>query len=217
MRIIQGDEPPRDQGLSVFSPILLRLCRASDALGAALVDGEGETVDYAGRIDPYDLRVAAAEFRLVLSVLQAASTNRSGSRPSVRELMVRARGRSFALWALSEGYALVVVLPRHAFRFSQRALAQAAEELRGEAGLCPAEKPERPRWSSVEVRTEPGDTKRPQALQDQGAWQPVVIMGRLEADPHAAQETGYLARTASGRELLLVREPLGKWFAGEPL
>ena len=39
----------RDQHASRFSAILLRLCEATFALAAALVDSGGETVDYAGK------------------------------------------------------------------------------------------------------------------------------------------------------------------------
>ena len=57
----------RDQEASPFSAILWRLCEGCSAHAAALVDKEGETVDYAGRISPYEIRVAAAELRLVLA------------------------------------------------------------------------------------------------------------------------------------------------------
>ena len=35
----------RDQRASVFSAALMRLCESASALGAAVVDAEGETVD----------------------------------------------------------------------------------------------------------------------------------------------------------------------------
>lgn len=217
MRIQKRNGGPRDQGLSVFSPILSRLCDASDAIAAALVDAEGETVDYSGRVSPFDVRVAAAEWRLILAMLQEVRKDQSRAWADVYEVVVRARDRSFALWALSEGYALVVVLPRHAFRISKRALAQAAEELHGEAGLLPHRKPERLKWSRVDVRPEMTDPKRPEAVWQDGEWNAVTVLGRLDTHELASLEIGYLARAASGRELLLVREAFGKWFAGDPL
>ena len=78
----------RDQAASAISAILMRLCDSSGALAAALVDGGGETVDYAGRLSPFDTRIAAAEWRLVLGQLQAA---RVAAFQSTHELLVRAK------------------------------------------------------------------------------------------------------------------------------
>jgi hypothetical protein len=218
MKILKDDHGPRDQGLSVFSGILGRFCAASGALGAALVDSLGETVDYAGRVDTFDLRVAAAEFRLLLAVLESGPEGRPRQWPLAREVVVRARGQSFALSAFSDGYALVLVLPRHSFKLSRRALAQIADELEAEAGLTRmGAVRERLRWTHVEVRTDGADRRRPEAVWQDGDWRPVTVLGRVPARDLASLELGYLARFMSGRETLLVREPLGKWFAGDPL
>ncbi|HEY8945905.1 MAG TPA: hypothetical protein VIM73_16670 [Polyangiaceae bacterium] len=217
MKLSKGKEGFRDQGLSVFSPILSRLCEASGALAAALVDGEGETVDYAGCVDPYDLRVAAAEWRLVLALAHAVARDTARGWAHAHEIVVRAQGKSFALRALTDGYALVVVLPRRAFRMSQRALAAAVEELRVEAGLCSLAPSDRLRWSNVEVRTAAKDPRRPDAVWHEGVWQSISILGRLDAGQLGRSEVGFLARAANGRELLLVREPVDHWFAADPL
>ena len=66
------DPLARDQLASPFSAILQRLCESCGAQAAALVDAEGETVDYAGRVAPFDARVAAAEWRLVLAEIEAS-------------------------------------------------------------------------------------------------------------------------------------------------
>ena len=175
-------------------------------------------MDYAGRVDPYDLRVAAAEFRLVLNVLEAAAARCRDSLALPGEVLVRAGVCTFALAPLSDGYALVLVLPRHAFFVSRRALAQSADELEREAGLFRlGVKRERLRWSKVDVRPLAGDTRRPEAVWHDAAWRSVVVLGRLPDKDLEPLETGFLARLASGREILLVREPLGKWFAGDPL
>lgn len=218
MKTVKGDHGPRDQGLSVFSAILQRLCESTDALAAALVDAEGETVDYAGRVDPFDLRVAAAELRLVLKLLETRSGKGASSWAPPSDFLVRAARRSYALSAFSEGYALVLVLPRHAFRVSRRALAEAAVELESEAGLTrPGATKERLRWTRVEVRPLSSDARRPEAVWHEGEWQPVTILGRVPARDLDALETGFLARATNGQERLLVREPLGKWFAGDPV
>ena len=45
---------------------------------------------------------------------------------------------------------------------------------------------------------------------------PLTILGRYTARISARGEVGYMTQFASGAERLLVREPLGRWFAGEP-
>ena len=58
--------PPRDQRESAFTAILTDLVeRVPGARCAALVDRDGETVDYGGRGSPYEMRVAAAHLRIV--------------------------------------------------------------------------------------------------------------------------------------------------------
>jgi hypothetical protein len=51
----------RDMEATPFTPILDRvIAHVPGAYGAVLVDSEGETVDYAGLVVPYEIRVAAA-------------------------------------------------------------------------------------------------------------------------------------------------------------
>lgn len=211
MKIVRRALVPRDQAASSFSAILLRLCEASGAYAAALVDGEGETVDYAGSMQPFDIRVAAAEWRLVLALV----TSSRAAWADTNELIVRCRGQSFALWALSEGYALVLVLPRRAFRVSKRALAEAVTDLGREAGFTsPADKAS-VRWIRVDVQTDAHDLRRPCAVWLRGAWRTLTILGRLQSGDLEQGDIGFLTQLPSGTELVLVREPLGIWFAGE--
>jgi hypothetical protein len=202
----------RDQAVSTFSATLQRLCEVSGALGATLVDQSGEAVDYAGYLDPYLLKVMAAEWRIVLDSIRLARRPGFGD---VHEFIVRAKQKSFALVALEEGYALVLELPRGAFSFSRRAMTEAVRELELEAGL-PASvgtvKSER--WSNVEVLTVPGDRLRPNAVWFEGAWRPVTVLGRYR-DPLRTRAVGYRASLTTGQEFALVREPLGLWFAGD--
>lgn len=203
----------RDQGVTAFSAILLRLCEGCGAYAAALVDREGETVDYAGRVDPFDIRVAAAEIRVLLSCIE--ETKLGGKRAD--ELVLRAEKHTFLAWPLSDGYALVLVLGRRAFRVSRRALAEAAFELEAEAGLArEITAKDRLRWFRVDVMTEQNDQRRPRAVWHEGAWMPITVVGRYGGADLAPGEVGYLAQFASGAERLLVREPFGRWFAGEP-
>src|SRR5688572_10427998 len=97
----------RDQAATSFGGVLMRLCDNTGAHGAALVDLQGETVDYAGIIDPYEIRVAAAEWRLVFTVL---AESRIKGWAATSELMIRATKRSYAAFMLPEGYSIVVQL-----------------------------------------------------------------------------------------------------------
>lgn len=211
MRARPTPDIQRDQGVSAISAILMRLCEAGGVLGVALVDAEGETVDYSGRFTPFDLKVAAAEWRLVQAVIERSGVQ---SWAPMHELLVRSSGQSYAVRALSEGYALVMVLPRRAFSVSPRAVAAATDELRLEVGLWPVGSESRKvRWIRVEVR--PARGPRPEYLWSEGGWRVMTVLGRV-TDGLGRGELGYMVRLDSGSELLLVREPLGKWFAGEP-
>lgn len=200
----------RDQEASPFSAILWRLCEGCCAHAAALVDKEGETVDYAGRISPYEIRVAAAELRLVLAFTRTAEIP-GFSR--VSEIRIRTGQRSYAVIGLGDGYAIVLELVRHSFSLSTRALLQATRELELEAGIESVLGPAGTRWLRVQVRPAAADKRRPEAIWLDGAWQAVTVLGRYRSGDLARHERGYLARLASGAEFSLVREALGFWFA----
>ena len=209
---------PRDQDTSAFSGILLRLCQTTAALAVALVDAEGETVDYAGFLTPYDTRVAAAELQILIKV--ARQTRHYGG---LEQIIARAARRTFSLIALSHDYVLVLVLPRCGFRGSRRAVAEAIRENRGQAGLTYAGVGARSRfgrferWSHVKVKTARGNSRRPEAIWLEGGWQSLVILGRFHSNDLDRREVGYRARLLSGAEFALVREPLGKMVRGGPL
>jgi hypothetical protein len=202
---------PRDQAASTFSGILMALCEGTSALGAALVDRGGETVDYAGYLDPFSMKVAAAEWRLVLELV------RELPHPGYREtqgILIRAKKKSFAVVGISTGYAIVVALPRRAFGLSGRAVAEAvrAVELEAELGT-PNEIPASERWLRVEVRTAPADRRRPEAVWLEGSWRPLVILGRHGGRSATRRELAFRARLPNGLEFTLVREVTGHWFA----
>jgi|SRR6188768_723311 len=200
----------RDQDASPFSAILWRLCEGCGAHAAALVDREGETVDYAGRISPYEIRVAAAELRLILAFTHEAQV---AGFARVSEIRVRTGRRSYAVIALGDGYAIVLELVRHSFSVSPRAVLQATRELEQEAGIESVLLPGGTRWTRVEVRASSADRRRPDAVWLDGAWQAVTVLGRYRSGDLAPRERGFLARLANGAEFSLVREPLGFWFA----
>lgn len=180
--------PPRDQEASAFSAILMRLCDATHATGVALVDKSGETVDYAGYRDPFSLRVMAAEWQIVLDAAHAIP------RPGFEDLTgitVRAAKATFAVVAMTEGYAVVLELPRRGFELSPRAVTEAAHAIEREAELPTSIAKGAHRWSRVEVQTVAGDRFRPAAVWLDGAWQAVTVLGRHQV----AKTPGSRSRT----------------------
>jgi hypothetical protein len=189
----------------------MRLCDAVGAAGAALVDSEGETVDYAGIIDPFDIKVTAAEWTVLLGLLHRSNV------PVLRvtdEVALRAARKSFFLKHIGDGYALVLVLPPHAFGISRRGLTEAVRELCEEASLPLPRSAlrEEDTWRRVEVLAVAADPRRPSAVWVGSAWAPVEILGRLTVGLRA-REVGYRARLPTGAEITLIREPLGRWYS----
>jgi hypothetical protein len=201
----------RDQSASVFSAALMRLCDATSAVGAALVDAEGETVDYAGAIDPFDIKVSAAELMIVLSQLRQTTIP---SWSNSDEFVIRGTKKTYFVQALPDGYAIVIQLVRGSFTLSWRGLHEAVRELCKESGLAlpPSVAREREPWWRVEVRCQSKDKRRPTSLWVGGTWSAVEVLGRW-SNPRAAREVGFRVRLPSGAELTLVRERLGRWFA----
>jgi hypothetical protein len=199
----------RDQKLSSFAPTLGRLCNAPGVVGAALVDANGEAVDYAGRIPPFEIRVAAAEWRIILARLQRS---KNPAWKATAQMMVRGVHKSFGAVLLPEGYALVVQLLPHCFRISQRALCEAVREICAEAGLDVPESL-RAHWTRIEVDESPAPQRRPRAVWVDGRWNPIEVLGRCVDSELLPNEIGYRARLANGAEVTLVREPLAQWFA----
>jgi hypothetical protein len=214
----------RDQVESDFARILSALVRRiPGARAAALVDVQGETVDYTGRAEPFDLRVSAAEFRLVLRKLQA--------QPSLtppRWLLVSATRGSYLAYALPDGYALVVLFARRAgFSGWRRAVAMCAAELAVEAHWIPGARIH-VAWGPVSVDAD--SATRPRAVRAAGVTYPIDIIGQIVVRTHAvlpasddafvARERGWRVRVVTprgGMEMTLVREPGGKWYADEDL
>ena len=205
----------RDQHASAFSAVLLRLCDAVSARGAALVDAEGETVDYAGAIDPFDIKVAAAELVVILALLRES---KMFGFPETQEIVLRGAKKSYFVQILSDGYALVIQLLPHAFAASHRAVHEAVRELCAEAGLVvpPALRNEHEHWRRIDVRCEPDDPRRPRAVWVGGGWCALELLGRWTT--HLSRgDVGYRARVPSGAELTLVRERLGRWYTDTPI
>lgn len=199
----------RDQAPSSFAPTLGRLCSSAGVVGAALVDADGEAVDYAGRVDSFEIRVAAAEWRIILARL-----GRSRHQPwrETRQLMVRGVKKSFGAVLLPEGYALVVQLLPRCFRVSPRALSEAVREICENAGL-PIPEALNAQWRRVQVNESPAPQRRPTSVWVNRKWLPVEVLGRWVGPELLPNEIGYRVRLLGGEEITLVREPLAQWFA----
>ncbi len=194
---------------SPFARILGELvARIPGAHAAALVDSEGETVDYAaGRADPFEVKVAAAHLRIVLNEIARSPLGHPTS------LVVRGTHASFLARSLPDGYAVVVMLRKRAgFASTSRALTVCERRLHAEANWPPVER--RGAWYPVYVRAEAG--ARPKFVGAAGSrGEPVEVLGAVMG--LARGERGFRVRLASGVELTLVREPGGFWYADEPV
>ena len=196
--------PARDVDATPFTPILDDLLRrVPGAYGAALVDGEGETVDYAGIAAPFDMRVAAAHLQIIVRRLEEW-----GALGGPRWMIVRGARRSVVIRVLPEGYALAVLLRRRAgFTSAQRAFAACEAALAKEAGWPP---PGGRPWYPVDVDVDARGRPTPR-----GPGRRVVDLGAAVGLP--SSERGFRVRTREGIELMLVREARHCWYADEDL
>lgn len=192
--------------LTSFAKLLSDLIgRLPGAFACALVDLGGETVDYAGLCEPFDVKVAAAHMRIVLNDLEEY-----GALGRPRWVVLRGANKSFVARRLPEGYALVVMLRRRAgFTAATRAFAVCERELAVEAGWKNVDVPA---WFPISVEVD--RRGRPTRLGSVGA--PALAVEVLGAVMGLDRnERGFRVRTESGSELTVVREPGNTWYADE--
>lgn len=194
----------RDTDATPFTAILHELVsRVPGAFAAALVDNAGETVDYTGLVDPFEMRVAAAHLQIVLRQLEDY-----GALGKPQWLLVRGATRSVYAQQLPDDYVLAVLLRRRAgFTASRRAFASCERALAAEAGwtLPPGRK-----WFAAEVDVDARG--RPQRIHPGEV--DVVVLGSVMG--LSAREKGFRVRTtAGGAEITLVREAKRCWYADE--
>jgi hypothetical protein len=207
----------RDQDASAFSTILGDFVkRVPGAFAAALVDSDGECVDYAIAeqrtsspyvVEPFDIKVAGAHWGIALH--EIAQQQAIGT---LETLVCRGETRSFIVRALPGRYAIVVMLKRRAGFVSfvraldacERALAQeAAWKLPRGRGI----------WVAVDVETDA--RARPVWLSTGELSCSLEVLGAL-TKLHR-RERGWRVRLPSGGELNLVREVGNRWYADEKL
>lgn len=183
------------------------------SIGAALVDGEGEAVDYAGdAIDPFDLKIAAAHWRIVLADIERGKLAAEGG--STIRLVVLTEKRGFVLTALPDGYALLSILQANAaLGHADRALDGTLRALHREAGW--AFPPGAFRWHPIEVEIDA--RARPTRVRIRHQWTEVVPIGRVAAGLQPGEVGWRVDIAAAECETTLVLGRDDRWYADLPL
>ncbi len=181
-----------------------------EALCAAFVDGDGETVDLASKIDLFDARIAGAEMAIALdSVRRTCAKTKIGS-----PLEVRIEGTERCMLArhVGEGYNLVVLLQGHTLGArAAEATAEASTRLLVEAGFDSRTGPALLR--SVEQRSAPSGLQFPRAFELAGRRRRVESVLGHSIDGSTVQ---FLVRLDDGEELFVVhRTDSHEWVRGE--
>jgi predicted regulator of Ras-like GTPase activity (Roadblock/LC7/MglB family) len=202
--------PTRDMDASPFSSILADLVtRLPGAFAAALVDHEGETVDYAGSTQPFEVKIAAAHWRIVMNqvVTEANFTD-------LRWIVVRGEKQSFILHALPDGYALIVILRKRAgFVPFARPISVCIRSLGTEAEWTMPEQKEPRGHVWFDVRVDVDRRHRPERVFGDTGGHALEVLGAVVG--LRRRERGWRVRLESGKELTLVRELGGFWYADE--
>lgn len=212
--------PVRDQAESTFNIILEDLLALVPfARGAAIVDFEGETVDYAGELDPFELRVAGATFQLVLSEARTCKL------VSPLQIVMPMKKAGFVIRVLDPSYCLIVVtrtLGVHCI--SGRLLLEIEARILHEAGLPIVRRPTSHRveveTTGIGVRARPKQIRKPSSpiADDPSAaepWVPVEVVGALVGT--ARGERAFRVRLPTGAETTLTYESSRLWFADDPI
>ena len=185
----------RELDVTGFTEALETLVAAlPEAESATFIDDEGEAVDLAARVDPYEARIAGAVLSLPLHL--ARSFARRTGLGEVLGLGVVGDRRAALTRRVGDGLDLVLVIEGTVARARvQEALAEAAESLRYEAGLAGGASA-----FEVESQTMSTGSVRPVAVIDRGVRREVrEVLGVL----HEASVTHVLVRTEGPHELLL--------------
>jgi predicted regulator of Ras-like GTPase activity (Roadblock/LC7/MglB family) len=174
-----------------------------EAESATFIDDEGEAVDLAARVDPFEARIAGAVLSLPLHLARVFA--RKTGLGEVLALGVVGHRRSVLTRHVGDGLDVVLViegtLPRA--RAGQR-LAETAQTLRAAAGLGG-----NPADFEVEARAPTAGPLRPVAVIERGVRREVLeVLGVL----HEEGVTHFLVRTDGLREMLLhFDHDSGRW------
>jgi hypothetical protein len=180
---------------------------------AAFVDADGECVDYASRIDPYEAQVAGAQMLAVTADLVRRMA-RSGAGALIM-WTVEADQRDFVVRRVSDEHCVVVASISHGVTAHLlRSMVALADALRLEADLAVPGWDTRGEIYRVDVRPSVGFGYAPQAVSLRGgAPTPVEVLGRwTERGFISAQEIICFRVRCEGRELTLTHDrALDRW------
>lgn len=211
-----GARPPlqRDRPESRFGKILAGLLEAHRQVdSAAFVDADGECVDYASRIEPFEAVVAGAQMLVVTTEL-ARRMAEAGSGALIM-WTVEAANRDFVVRRVSDEHAVVVASISHGVTAHLlRSMAALADALRREAELPVPSWDTRGEVYQVDVRRSVGFGYAPQAVSlGEGAPTPVEVLGRwTERGFISAEEIICFRVRCEGRELTLTHDrALDRW------
>jgi len=185
----------RELDVTGFTEALESLVAAlPEAECATFIDDEGEAVDLAARVDPFEARVAGAVLSLPLHLARSFALKTGLGQ--VLGLWVVGERRAALTRRVGDGLDVVLVIEGTVARPRvQEALGEAAEQLRYEAGLAG----DAPAFE-VESHTVASGSERPLAVIDRGVRREVhEVLGVL----HEATVTHVLVRTEGPHELLL--------------
>lgn len=213
---MSAEGPPlrRNRPESGFGRILAGFLAAQQRVEcAAFVDGDGECIDYASCIDPFEAELAGAHL-LSVSAEMAQRLRKIGGGGLVLWTVEAAR-RDFVVRRVTEDHCVVVALSAHGLSAHLlRSLAVLAEALRNE-GELPA-----PSWDArgepfqVNVRPSLGFGYAPEtvALGNERPT-PVEVLGRwTERGFISAEEVVCFRVLCEGRELTLTHDRfLDRW------
>lgn len=210
-------EAQRDELESAFTPILRRVLHGlPSALCAVFVDTEGECIDYASSIDPFEAKVSGAHALVLLDRLRAAQRKLGLHEPYALAI----GGSERELWGrrITDDYLLVVIaLPGAEATQMWTVLAAAAREFRSEVGAAEAA------WEpttklEVVVRSAVGWPFAPAAFSQHGVRVTVTdVLGRWTEPGSGDDELScFRVRTADGQELTLIHDPNGDGWTAKP-
>jgi len=197
---------PRDVATTGFTSILEGLVESlPEALCAIFVDGEGEAIDYATRIDPFEAKILGAESALPLA--RARALARLTNLGEILELRFDAARRAVLARQVTDACTLVLLVQSPSVRIAAvERCALAAQALCIEAGQP---LPGALRVLRVVELQSGTDRALPQAFIDGGARRIVAaILGVQWGD---ACNT-FLVRTDTGEEMVVEHTfATGQW------
>lgn len=192
----------RDNDETAFTAHLEALLRSlPEALCATFLDAEGETIDLATRVDPFDARIYAAELALPLASMRSAGKQLDVG--PIRELRLVGEARSAVVRSVIDGCDVLLIIDGEAaLGRAAYECERAADRLAEEAGM-PTRRP-------LSVHPEGASGETPQAFLEDGRTRRVAaVLGA----PDATLTEALLVRTAEGDECVIARDPTThRWF-----